>query len=79
MNTPPNRRLVIARDYADFKKYVDHEANPQMMHVYVADANVLAGRSFTGDQLVYLGGWEHHREAEKIQARVRFQLNRNAA
>jgi hypothetical protein len=75
--TPPNRRLVVAPSYPEFKRYVDHDADPKLIHIYIADANVLAGRSFAGDQLIYLGGWQRHKEAQKIQDRITYQLNRN--
>lgn len=79
MNTPPNRRYVVARDYADFKKYVDHEADPRMLHVWVSGPNVLAGRNYTPDQIVWLGGWEKHREADRIQEQIKLRLRLNGA
>jgi hypothetical protein len=79
VNTPPNRRLVVANSYAQFKRYVDHEANPRMMHVYVADANVLRGRVFTEDQIVYLDGWHTHRHAADIEHTIKVRLNLNGS
>lgn len=73
MNTPANRRLVIARNYSQFKHYVDQEADPKLIHIYVSSASVLAGRTFAQEQLVWLSGWEAHHDAKSILSRVAFQ------
>jgi hypothetical protein len=70
VNTPANRRLVVAPDYAAFKKYVDHEADPRLLHTYADGPSRFAGRTFTDEHLIFLDGWTEHPKAKEIIAQV---------
>lgn len=66
ITTPANRRYVITPAFQTYRSYVDYEAEPRLMHVPVMDANVLRGRTFTEEHLVFLDNWEAHPQAGRI-------------
>lgn len=66
ITTPANRRYVVTPSFHRYKRYVDYEAEPRLMHVPINDANVIRGRSFTDEHLVFLDDWEAHPQAGRI-------------
>lgn len=79
MNTPANRRLVVAGSYGDYKKYVDHEADPRLLHTYADGPSRFAGRVFTDENLIFLPGWTEHPKAKEIIAQVDLRRALNGA
>jgi hypothetical protein len=79
ITVPANRKIVVAPSYRAYKQYVEHAADPRILHTFAQDATALVGRTFTHDQIVYVDGWSEHPKAREIITQIELRLALNGA
>lgn len=79
ITVPANRKIVVAGSYASFKHFVDHDADPRILHTFAQDATAFVGRTFSNEQIVFLDGWSDHPKAKQIIEQVNLRLALNGA
>ncbi|QOP66763.1 hypothetical protein SEA_PUREGLOBE5_13 [Arthrobacter phage Pureglobe5] len=79
ISVPANRKIVVAENYSSFKRFVDHDADPRILHTFAQDATAFVGRTFTNEQIVFLDGWSEHPKAKEIIEQVNLRLALNGA
>lgn len=79
ITVPANRKIVVADSYATFKRFVDHDADPRILHTFAQDSTAFVGRTFSNEQIVFLDGWSEHPKAKEIIQQVNLRMALNGA